>query len=134
MLDRHCTSELYPCSGGFTVAFAGGRSQRLQPEVGGDAERWTNSTDSTRHQYGRSILPLVNFCAIYIYALYIYAYIYIYTIYIYMYDWSLNSELQGCNAGVLLLKPHLHPILFWLFCRWGSQELFAQGGLEPGFV
>jgi hypothetical protein len=45
-------------------------------------------------------------------------------------DWSLNSGLHTCKAGSLLFEAHLHPILLWLFWRWGSQELFAQAGLK----
>jgi hypothetical protein len=34
------------------------------------------------------------------------------------------------KAGILLLEPHLQPILFWLFLEMESKELFAWIGLE----
>jgi hypothetical protein len=37
------------------------------------------------------------------------------------------SAWKVCKAGTLLLEAHLQSILFWLFCRWGSCELFALG-------
>jgi hypothetical protein len=42
----------------------------------------------------------------------------------------LNSGLCACKASVLLLELHLQTILFCLFWRWGSLELFAQAGLK----
>jgi hypothetical protein len=30
------------------------------------------------------------------------------------------------QTGTLPLEPHLQSILLWLFCRWGSHELFSQ--------
>jgi hypothetical protein len=36
-------------------------------------------------------------------------------------------HLHACKAGSLLLEPHLHSILLWLFWRWG----LAWANLEP---
>jgi hypothetical protein len=46
-------------------------------------------------------------------------------------DWGLSSGLHTCKAGALSLEPHFQSILFSLFWRWGSHELFAQAGLKP---
>jgi hypothetical protein len=32
---------------------------------------------------------------------------------------GLNSMLQACKTGAVLLEPHLQSILLWLFWRWG---------------
>jgi hypothetical protein len=53
-------------------------------------------------------------------------FIYFYFI-IFWWEWGLKSGLCVCNAGTLPLKS----ILFWLFWRWGSRELFALAGLKP---
>jgi hypothetical protein len=39
-------------------------------------------------------------------------------------NWDLNS-------GTLLLDQWLHSIVFWLFWRWGSYDLFDLVGLDP---
>jgi hypothetical protein len=39
-------------------------------------------------------------------------------------DWGLNSRLCTYKAGILLLKPHLQPILLWLFWKWGLENYF----------
>jgi hypothetical protein len=40
----------------------------------------------------------------------------------------LGFELRALHlASALLLEPHLQPILFWLFWRWGSRETICPG-------
>jgi hypothetical protein len=42
-------------------------------------------------------------------------------------NWGLNLGLCISKAGILLLEIYLQSILFWLFWRWGSHELFCLG-------
>jgi hypothetical protein len=46
-------------------------------------------------------------------------------------DQGLNSGLCTCKAGTVLLEPHLQPISFWLFWRWGLANYLPAVGHEP---
>jgi hypothetical protein len=46
--------------------------------------------------------------------------------------WGLNSGLWACEAGALLLEPHLYSFLLWL-C-WDRGSFSAQTGLDSYFI
>jgi hypothetical protein len=45
--------------------------------------------------------------------------------------WGLNSGLNACKVGDLLLVPHFQSILVWYFGVGVSHKLFAQAVFKP---
>jgi hypothetical protein len=48
--------------------------------------------------------------------------IFCFVVVFFWWDWSLNSGLHTCKAGILLLESYLQSILLWLFWRWALKN------------